>query len=444
MAPERCCAKPWPSTSRGTTRRSSAPGRWARSGAVEETSRRRPRRCSRASGEGGGDPSPTPARSWPSWTLTTDITRPCGPSIWKPRTPGSFPGRSFRKSTTCSPPASVPARRRRGWRTLRTARSRKEWGRQADLGAAQAMDRRYRALRLGLVDATVIVVAERLRADAIATLDLRHFGAVNIREPARCCRGTPGEPSRGFPASASVHRGRQSFFSTLRIFSIERLMAVGACTDPQAAVHPRRAHLVHHLVAFLDRGEHRVPLPLDVRAERVQGVRQAGLGEHALARGDVIRQRHADSDGNDGEVDGHSHAGSRRRAPGDRRKSERRMAWPSAALRQGSGPRRNASILRLPAPGRCKISRDMAVRVRTSRRPGRSLAVRLILALLRGVGYAFAASIVVRRPAALDSAAHERCDGRAARSRRCSRGSPTPSTTAGCRGAASRNMRGSR
>jgi predicted nucleic acid-binding protein len=40
---------------------------------------------------------------------------------------------------------------------------------------------RYRALRLGLVDAAVIAAAERLRATAIATLDLRHFGAVAIR-----------------------------------------------------------------------------------------------------------------------------------------------------------------------------------------------------------------------------------------------------------------------
>lgn len=56
-----------------------------------------------------------------------------------------------------------------------------EWGRQADLAAAQAMHQRYRALRLGLVDAAVIAVAERLRAEAIVTLDLRHFGAVNIK-----------------------------------------------------------------------------------------------------------------------------------------------------------------------------------------------------------------------------------------------------------------------
>ena len=34
--------------------------------------------------------------------------------------------------------------------------------------------------KLGLVDAVVMAIAERLRADAIATLDLRHFGAVKI------------------------------------------------------------------------------------------------------------------------------------------------------------------------------------------------------------------------------------------------------------------------
>ena len=40
---------------------------------------------------------------------------------------------------------------------------------------------RYKTLRIGLVDAAVIAAAERLRATAIATLDLRHFGAVTIR-----------------------------------------------------------------------------------------------------------------------------------------------------------------------------------------------------------------------------------------------------------------------
>ena len=31
------------------------------------------------------------------------------------------------------------------------------------------------------MDAVVIAVAERLKAEAIATLDLKHFGAVKIR-----------------------------------------------------------------------------------------------------------------------------------------------------------------------------------------------------------------------------------------------------------------------
>ncbi len=56
-----------------------------------------------------------------------------------------------------------------------------EWGRPDDLSAAERICRRYRALRLGLVDAVVIAVAERLRAPAIATLDLKHFGAVAIK-----------------------------------------------------------------------------------------------------------------------------------------------------------------------------------------------------------------------------------------------------------------------
>lgn len=55
-----------------------------------------------------------------------------------------------------------------------------EYGKPEDIVRARAIGRTYRALRLGLVDAVVIAVAERLRADAIATLDLRHFGAVKI------------------------------------------------------------------------------------------------------------------------------------------------------------------------------------------------------------------------------------------------------------------------
>ena len=55
-----------------------------------------------------------------------------------------------------------------------------EYGRYADVARAHALGQKYRSLRLGLVDGVVIAVAERLRADAIATLDLRHFGAVSI------------------------------------------------------------------------------------------------------------------------------------------------------------------------------------------------------------------------------------------------------------------------
>jgi len=56
-----------------------------------------------------------------------------------------------------------------------------EWGRVEDVAAAERLCRRHRALRIGLVDAVVIAVAERLRATAIATLDLRHFGAFAIK-----------------------------------------------------------------------------------------------------------------------------------------------------------------------------------------------------------------------------------------------------------------------
>ena len=56
-----------------------------------------------------------------------------------------------------------------------------EWGRDEDLAEARRISRRYRALKLGLVDAAVMAVAERLNAEAIATLDLRHFGAVSLK-----------------------------------------------------------------------------------------------------------------------------------------------------------------------------------------------------------------------------------------------------------------------
>jgi uncharacterized protein len=56
-----------------------------------------------------------------------------------------------------------------------------EWGRPEDLAAAERLCRRYKSLRIGLVDGVVAAVAERLRASAIATLDLKHFGAITIK-----------------------------------------------------------------------------------------------------------------------------------------------------------------------------------------------------------------------------------------------------------------------
>jgi len=56
-----------------------------------------------------------------------------------------------------------------------------EWGRDEDLAVARRICTRYRSLRLGLVDAIVIATAERLKASAIATLDVRHFSAVLIK-----------------------------------------------------------------------------------------------------------------------------------------------------------------------------------------------------------------------------------------------------------------------
>jgi uncharacterized protein len=60
-----------------------------------------------------------------------------------------------------------------------------EWGEPSDLARAADLCRTYRSMRLGLVDGVVdgvvVALAERLRARAIATLDMRHFGAIAIR-----------------------------------------------------------------------------------------------------------------------------------------------------------------------------------------------------------------------------------------------------------------------
>ena len=56
-----------------------------------------------------------------------------------------------------------------------------EWGTAEDLRRASELDDQYAALRLGLVDSVVAAVAERLGARAIATVDLRDFGALALR-----------------------------------------------------------------------------------------------------------------------------------------------------------------------------------------------------------------------------------------------------------------------
>jgi uncharacterized protein len=55
------------------------------------------------------------------------------------------------------------------------------WGTDVDLDRARAILKKHKALNLGLVDAVVMATAEHLGASAIATLDLRHFGAVKLR-----------------------------------------------------------------------------------------------------------------------------------------------------------------------------------------------------------------------------------------------------------------------
>ncbi len=56
-----------------------------------------------------------------------------------------------------------------------------EWGGWSDVRRALELDRAHRSLSFGLVDGVVMAVAERLEAQAIATLDLRDFGAVKLK-----------------------------------------------------------------------------------------------------------------------------------------------------------------------------------------------------------------------------------------------------------------------
>jgi uncharacterized protein len=80
-----------------------------------------------------------------------------------------------------------------------------EWGSAGDLAQAQALVERYEGLRMGLVDAVVMVTAERLSAD-IATLDLRHFAVVRLKHKPRLFPRDLGAPGRTSPASR--HRAK--------------------------------------------------------------------------------------------------------------------------------------------------------------------------------------------------------------------------------------------
>ncbi len=55
-----------------------------------------------------------------------------------------------------------------------------EWGDDGDVVAARSILARHADLGLGLVDGVVMAMAERLGAEAIATLDVRHFGAITL------------------------------------------------------------------------------------------------------------------------------------------------------------------------------------------------------------------------------------------------------------------------
>jgi predicted nucleic acid-binding protein len=50
------------------------------------------------------------------------------------------------------------------------------------LARAMEVDRRFADLRLGLVDGTVVALAESLGIRRLATRDVRHFAAVRLRD----------------------------------------------------------------------------------------------------------------------------------------------------------------------------------------------------------------------------------------------------------------------
>ena len=61
---------------------------------------------------------------------------------------------------------------------IATGSFRTDLGLDDDLRRADELNKKYRDLKLGLVDTVVMAIAERTRAEAIATKDERHFGAM--------------------------------------------------------------------------------------------------------------------------------------------------------------------------------------------------------------------------------------------------------------------------
>jgi predicted nucleic acid-binding protein len=53
---------------------------------------------------------------------------------------------------------------------------------QGELSRAVEVDRRFADLRLGLVDASLVALAESLGIRRLATRDVRHFAAVRLRD----------------------------------------------------------------------------------------------------------------------------------------------------------------------------------------------------------------------------------------------------------------------
>ena len=157
---------------------SDAPGVWAWAAAAGVTSARERRICSRASvgfGDRRGhwrDPRARGRRSTPraAEAVVRGGSRPLGAAV------GHGPRSRLPAGHTCECPrgGGVP-RRPGGWAlSCRVGRRRRPGSCPRSLSAASSA-------RAGLVDGAVIAVAERLGAEAIATLDLRHFGAVAIR-----------------------------------------------------------------------------------------------------------------------------------------------------------------------------------------------------------------------------------------------------------------------